>query len=164
VVGFGEGQLEVVAVATNDALYHWRLRGNTWTNGAVQVSGTVISQPILTAFSPTRLHLLAIGTDSVVYNAWATYDYAHPLVPVTSAPPIVWSGYNYLGGAGMFLAGVAKSGPNEMTMVGLNTDGLVMISRFTGARWTQFQKLQGQNLALELNSPRYRPAITSFSN
>jgi hypothetical protein len=271
VIGYGNGQLEVVAVGNNLSLYHWRLQNGSWTN-AMQVSGSVISQPILvslgsgqllllavggdhhlyfwyftngawsgyqgittsflinqnlfgplaasswgdgsvdlavtdwqtgglyqgrigpgyftsgfnpgltpsrafttlggnlidtpvlTAFGPTRLHVMATGTDHNLYSNWSSFDYAHPSYPPNSAPPIVWSGYNYIGGYNVVPGGVAKSGANELTTIGTDTSGRVMLSRSTGTGWTQFQPVLGQTASTQLSPPRFRLAVATFNN
>ncbi len=114
---WGEGSVDVSLIeAQTGALYHGRLGPGDFVPGLSfgatpsrmfsLVGGNVIDTPVLTAFGPTRLHLLAIGTDHVVYSNWSTPDYSRPLVLSSQAPPIVWTGYRSIGGRNLLLGGL----------------------------------------------------------
>jgi hypothetical protein len=78
---FGNGQIEVVGVATDRTLHHWRRINGQWSDPAT-VSGTVISAPILVHVGDGQLDLLAVGGDQRVYHwrflsgAWTDYHQA----------------------------------------------------------------------------------------
>lgn len=66
-VGFGGGQVEVVAVAQDGSLHHWRHRNGRWEPPR-QLPGIVISAPILVNTGAGQLELFAIGTDQRLYR------------------------------------------------------------------------------------------------
>ena len=172
---WGEGSIDLALVeAQTGVLYHGRLGGVTITGIAfsfaltpgrafTSLGGNVIDTPVLTALSATRLNILAVGTDHALYSNWSTLD-TSSIVGINQAPPIVWSGYNYLGGTNVLVGGVAKAGANELIAVGTDTSGRVLRSRYAGAKWMQLHPIIGQNPQTQLNPPLYRPAVAAFGN
>lgn len=79
VVGYGEGQLDVIGVTTTGTIYYWRNLNGVWQNPR-QISGTVSSPPILVSTGSGQLELLALGGDNKLYRwrfingAWGSWQ------------------------------------------------------------------------------------------
>lgn len=79
VVGYGDGQLDVIGVSTTGSIYHWRCVNGIWQNPQ-QISGMVISSPILVNTGGGQLELFAIGGDNKLYRwrflggAWGNWQ------------------------------------------------------------------------------------------
>jgi hypothetical protein len=166
---WGEGSIDLALVeAQTGVLYPGRLGAGSITNASFSVGmtpgsaftslgGNVIDTPVLTALSPTRINVLDVGTDHAVYSRWSTADTSVPFVAGQS-PPIVWGGYHYLGGQNLLLGGVVKTGSDDLTAVGIDADGRLLLSRYCGSKWMQYQPVIGQSTQTQLSPPRYRPA------
>jgi hypothetical protein len=173
---WGEGSIDLALVeAQTGVLYHGRLGAQTITGAASNIigmtpgfsftslEGNLIDTPVLTAVSATRINILHVGTDRAVYSNWSSAG-TSPFVPIGQAPPIRWSGHGYVGVQNVLLGGVAKTGSSELTAVGTDTNGHVLLSRYSGAKWMQYQPVVGQDPLTQLSPPRYRPAVTSLHN
>jgi len=179
---WGDGSIDVGLVDNaSGALYHGRIGpgyfqssiglttnyiGLTPSRSFSAVGGILADMPILTAFSPTRINVLAIGTDRNVYSSWASpAAVSNPVPPVElfpRAPAIAWSNYYSIGGSNLLMGGVAKLGSNELIAAGTDVNGRLMISRFSGTAWSQFRSVIRQAPNTLLNPPLYRPAIINF--
>ena len=100
--------------------------------------------------------MLAIGTDRVVYS---TTSSPAGLYGLNQAPSLAWNGYRDIGGRNLLMGGVVKLGSNELTAAGIDPAGRLMLSRFDGSNWLQFQPVIGQTSG----SPMYRPGFMSLS-
>jgi hypothetical protein len=170
---WGDGSLDVGLVdSQTGALNHGRIGPGYFTTGIAlgltpskaftSLGGILVDTPILTAFSPTRINILAVGTDSNVYSTWSSPNYSQAFL-LSQAPPIVWSGYSYIGGNRVLLGGVAKLGANELTAAGIDSSGRLSLARFNGAKWMQFEPVIGQVTGSLLAPPMYRPAVTTLN-
>jgi hypothetical protein len=171
---WGDGSVDLALVsAANGAMYHGRLGAAAVIGTAFSFSltpgksfsslgGVITDTPLLTAFGPTRISILSMGTDNAVYSAESSRDTSHTNPP-NQAPDIVWVNYDYLGGENLLLGGVIKTGPFEASAVAIDPAGRVMVSRYSASRWIQYQPVAGQNLMTLLSPLRYRPAVTSLS-
>ena len=61
------GQIEVVAVAADHTLHHWRRINGNWL-GPSTISGTIISAPMLADIGAGQLELLGVGGDQKLYR------------------------------------------------------------------------------------------------
>src|SRR5262245_1701365 len=172
VSSWGEGCIDLAVVeAGTGALYDSRLGAALitaapfWITGMTpgftfgSLGGNWIDTPIVTALSATRISILGVGTDHVVYSRWSWPDPSSRVI-IGAAPAILWDGYENLGGLNLLLGGVAKTGANELTAVGLDTNGHVFLSRFNGGKWNQYQPVQGQNTQTQLSPPLFRPTVS----
>lgn len=81
VTTFGNSQIELVGVASDRTLHHWRRINGQWSDPAT-ISGTVISAPVLVHVGDGQLDLLAVGGDRRIYHwrflsgAWTPYHQA----------------------------------------------------------------------------------------
>jgi len=66
IVGYGDGQIDLVGVTTAGAIYHWRMVNGIWQNPRV-ISGTV-SSPVLVNTGGGQLEFFAIGGDNKLYR------------------------------------------------------------------------------------------------
>ena len=169
VSSWGDGSAEMALVEyQTGALYHGRVLASQLYNGTPfgeafkKIGGVLIDAPILTALSPYKISVLAIGTDHRVYSA-STYK-----VQQSQLNPLglVWSGYTAVGGSSLVKVGdVLKLGPNELTAIGLNGSGGLAISRYDGFTWEQFQPVLSQSaVALPPAWTNYRAAVSDYSN
>jgi hypothetical protein len=172
---WGEGSIDLALVeAQTGALFQGRLGAGTITNtttmGMTQgrlftrLGGVLIDTPLITAISETRANILSVGTDHAIYSSWSSPDPDKTIFPSTQAPPVVWVGFDYLGGEYVLLGGVARTGANELTAVGTDQSGRLLLSRYRGVRWMQYQPITGQNPLTQLSPPRFRPTVTTFLN
>ena len=173
VSSWGEGCIDLVVVeAGTGTPYHERLgaalitAAPPWVAGMTpgfnfaSLGGNWIDTPIVTALSATRISILAVGTDHRVYGSWSWPDTSHPVL-AGQAPAIQWDGYGDLGGVNLLMGGVAKTGANELTAVGIDTSGHVYLGRYYGGKWNQYQPIAGQNTQTQLSPPLYRPTVTT---
>jgi len=169
---WGDGAIDIGLVDNSSgALYHGRIGPGYFVSGLSlgltpsrpfsSLGGILTDTPILTALSPTRIHVLAVGTDRIVYSNWSFPDNSG-LYLISQAPPILWRGYSHIGGYNLLMGGVAKLGSNELLAAGTDSSGRVMITRYNGANWIQFQPVAGPTPGTFLSPPLYRPAVTSF--
>jgi hypothetical protein len=173
VSSWGDGSVDAVVVnSQTGAAYHRRVgpRNDTVAipgfNGAParsfnSVGGVVADTMVLTAFSPTKLHIMEKGTDGLWYSNWSRLYV--PLFPgpiiVGADPQIAWSGFGSIGGSGLLVGGVANTGPKSMVAIAEDANGRVLVNRYNGAIWTGFQPVVGQTTQMQLVQPLYRPAI-----
>ncbi|MEO6390388.1 MAG: hypothetical protein ABIP75_00970, partial [Pyrinomonadaceae bacterium] len=115
VVGYGDGQLDVVGVTTAGAIYHWRFINGTWRN-PVLVSGTV-SSPVLVNTGSGQLELFAVGGDNKLYRWRFTGG--------------VWG--NWQGLPSAFTIQAPKFGPGSAATAGDGAVDLVVVSSQAGA-------------------------------
>ena len=108
--------------------------------------------------------VLAVGTDQTVYSKSSAPGLAGKLNYLGGAPPIAWGGYDDIGGHRLLLEGVAKLGANELTAVGIDPAGRLMLSHYDGARWQSFQPVIGQAPNTLLSPPFYRPAVATYGH
>ena len=164
IAGWGDGTVDVAMVEYgSEALYHGRFSASMFTATPIgealkYVGGVLTDVPVLSAVSPYRVIVLAIGTDRRVYSASTLKVAASQLNPLG----IQWSGYFAMGGAGNRLSSIAKVGANEMTVAGIDASGKLSVSRYNGAVWSQFQSIVGPNSNSFAISALYRPQMVGF--
>ena len=93
----GPGQIEVVAVGRDRALYHWRFIRGGWSQQPTRVGGPVVSAPVLISTGSGQLELFAVGEDLRVHRwrfrgvdpgtgrmlaRWVAYG------PLANSPPV----------------------------------------------------------------------------
>ncbi len=124
------------------------------------LGGSVMEDPVLTAFSPTRLNALTM--QGLQWRSiWAS---KHPnqlvTIPAPPDPRLLWSAFEYIGGDEMIVGGAAHSGRNNFIAIATR-DGQFYINRNEEGRWTGFQIIIGQNPDRVLRSPVFLPAISA---
>jgi hypothetical protein len=170
---WGDGAIDIVVVGLDTRnLYHRRIgpgpeictqpipslcpAPRVFSN----LGGSIMEDPVLSAFSPTRLNALTMQ-GLKWHSIWAS---KHPnqwfAPPAPPDPRLIWSGFEYIGGDEMFVGGAAHTGRNNFAAVAVR-DGKFYINRNTGGRWTGFQPIIGQNPDQILRSPIFLPAIAA---
>lgn len=172
---WGQGTVDLVYVDDQTkALFHGRISARNYIGGLLStgfapnrsftsLGGSLIETPVITALSPSRLHVFAIGTDREVYSNWSSFDISSVPWNVQQAPPIVWSGYNYIGGGnGLLLGGVAKTGANELTAVGIDPTGRLQLTRSIGNKWSGFSSVVVPSNQTQTGLRFFRPAVSTY--
>jgi hypothetical protein len=126
------------------------------------LGGRAWEDPVLTAFSSTRLHVL-IMQGLRWYSTWAS---KHPsqwvTVPAPRDPRLLWTGFELIGGEGMVVSATAHSGSKEIAAVAIGmSGGRVFVNRIQDGRWTGFQPVVGQTTEMIWPSPVFLPAVVS---
>lgn len=177
VSSWGDGSVDAIVVQSGTgAVNHRRVgpRDDTVPGGAfgppvrnfALVGGVVSDIPVLTAFGPTRLHIMARGSDNAWYNNLSKLyipPIPGPIVPGAD-PLISWGGFKGIGGSGLIVGGVANLGSTNMVAIAENLNGQAFTNRYNGAIWTGFQPVIGQTADMQLLQPFFRPAIASRGN
>jgi hypothetical protein len=126
------------------------------------LGGKIMEDPVLTAFSPTRLNVLAMQ-GLKWHSIWAS---KHPnqwfVPPAPPDPRLLWSAFEYIGGDEMIVGGAVHSGRNNFVAVAVR-DGRFYINRNAGGQWTGFQPMIGQHPDQILRLPIFLPAITAHA-
>jgi len=124
------------------------------------LGGSIMDDPVLTAFSPTRLNALTMQ-GLKWHSIWAS---KHPnqlfVPPAPPDPRLLWSAFEYIGGDEMLVGGAAQAGRNNFVAVAIR-DGQFYINRNADGRWTGFQPIIGQYPEQILRSPIFLPAIAA---
>ena len=166
---WGDGSIDIGLVEyQTEALYYGRLNASQLYNGTPfgeafkKVGGYLIDVPVITALSPFKINVLAVGTDHRVYSTLTSKVQQSQLNPLG----IVWSGYLPIGNSSLLkIGGVLKFGPNELTAVGTDGSGGLETSRYNGFTWAQFQSVLSQSsVSSPVASTNYRAAATDYSN
>jgi len=168
VSSWGDGTVDLGFVEyQTGALFHGRLNASILSGIPIgeaftRVGGALIDIPVVTALSPSRINVLAVGTDRRVYSAWTSAVQSSQFNPIG----IVWSGYMAAGAStGVRVGGVLKLGSGELVAVGTDLGGHIEISRYNGFTWRQFKQAVSQDTStVPLASPLYRPATSNYSN
>jgi hypothetical protein len=125
------------------------------------LGGRILEDPVLTAFSPTRLNALTFQ-GLQWYSAWAS---KHPnqlfAPPAPPDPRLLWSSSEHIGG-GMIVGGAAHAGRNSFVALAVS-DGQLYINRNVNGYWTGFQPVIGEHPAPAwiFRSPIFLPAIAA---
>ena len=114
----------------------------------IDIGGNTISAPVLIALSPTRLHLLAIGTDGYLYDNYTqttvlSQNRTPGTVSVTGLggrglPQWGWGGFQPLTNTPVSLGAATKIADSESAVAVSVSDGGVLVNRFQGWRWSGF--------------------------
>jgi hypothetical protein len=173
VSSWGDGSVDVVVVNKDtQELNHRRVGpGDETCNSPLpfacpaprvfaNLGGRIWEDPVLTAFSPTKLNVLAMQ-GLKWYSIWAS---KHPnqwiTVPAPRDPRLLWSGFEYIGGDEMVVSGAAHSGNKNFAAVAIR-DGRIYVNRNQDGRWTGFQSVIGQTPQMQLRLPIILPAIAA---
>ncbi|MGH9754442.1 MAG: hypothetical protein ACREA2_16815 [Blastocatellia bacterium] len=125
------------------------------------LGGRILEDPVLTAFSPTKLNVLTFQ-GLQWYSAWAT---KHPnqlfAAPAPPDPRLLWSASEHIGG-GMIVGGAAHAGRNSFVALAVS-DGQLYLNRNVNGHWTGFQPVIGEHPAPAwiFRSPIFLPAIAA---
>jgi hypothetical protein len=124
------------------------------------LGGSIGEDPVLTAFSPTRLNALTM--QGLRWRSiWASRHPNQLVAPPAPPDPILlWSGFEYIGGDEMVVGGAAHTGRNNFVAVAIS-GGKFFINRNEGGRWTGFQPIIGQQPDQILPLPIFLPAVAS---
>jgi hypothetical protein len=120
-----------------------------------------LEDPVLTAFSPTKLNVLTMA-GLQWYSAWAN---KHPspwfVAPAPPDPRLLWSASELIGG-GMIVGGAAHAGRNSFVALAIS-DGQLFVNRNANGRWTGFQPVIGEHPGSEwiFRSPIFLPALAA---
>jgi hypothetical protein len=124
------------------------------------LGGSIMDDPVLTAFSPTKLNVLTMQ-GLRWHSIWAS---KHPsqwvALPAPPDPMLLWSAFEYIGGDEMVVGGAAHTGRNNFVAVAVR-DGQFYINRNANRHWTGFQPIIGQNPEQILRLPIFLPAIAA---
>lgn len=167
---YGDGMVDLVVVnSQTGALYHRRIGGAADEpcsgfncpplRSFNQIGGVLTDAPVLSALSPTSLHVFAIGTDRVTYSNWASPGGG--LVQAGADPPLRWSGYSNISEPNLLLGNAVVMGGKRINIVAVNQQGKLLINRYSNGAWTGFQILVGPTPSMQFNAPRYRPALAA---
>jgi hypothetical protein len=127
------------------------------------LGGRIMDDPVLTAFSPTRLNALTmqgLRWHSIWANKHPNQLFAPPAPP---DPRLLWSPFEYIGGDEMVVGGAAHTGRNNFVAVSIR-DGRFYINRNVDGRWTGFQPIIGQNPEQILRVPIFLPAVAAHGD
>lgn len=168
---WGDGTVDLVVVGLDTRnLYHRRIGpgdeictlpfGCPAPRVFSNLGGSVMEDPVLTAFGPTSLNVLAMQ-GLRWHSNWAS---KHPNQIFPAPPPpdprLLWSGFEYVGGDEMLVGSAAHAGRKNFLAVAVR-DGQFYLNRNIEGRWTGFQPLIGQTPEQILRSPIIRPAVAS---
>ncbi len=124
------------------------------------LGGSIWEDPVLTAFSPTRLNALTMQ-GLRWHSIWAS---KHPnqwfVAPAPPDPRLLWSAFEYIGGDEMLVSGAAHVGRNIFIAVAIR-DGQLYINRNSNGLWSGFQPIIGQYPEQILRLPIFLPAIAA---
>jgi len=107
----------------------------------MDISGNTTAAPALIAFSPTRLQLLATGTDGYLYDNQTQTTRVQPNPVLGNRPGLPewgWRGFQPLTNVPVSLGSTAKIADREFAVAVKARDGRVMLNRFQGWRWSDF--------------------------
>ena len=174
VSSYGDGSVDVVVVnRTTEEVNHRRIGPGDETcvpnpplpcpapRVFANLGGRAWEDPVLTAFSPTRLNVLVMQ-GLKWYSTWAS---KHPFqlvtIPAPRDPRLLWSGYEFIGGEGIVVSATAHAGRKHFSAVAIGMGGRLFINRLHDERWTGFQPVIGQTPNMILRSPVLLPAVAS---
>lgn len=170
---WGDGTVDLVVVGLDTrALYHRRIGpgdeictmpfGCPPARAFANLGGSIIDDPVLTAFSPTRLNVLTMQ-GLKWHSKWATkhHNQLFPFPPPLD-PRLQWSPYEYIGGDEMVVGGAANAGRNSFVAVAIR-DGQFYINRNRDGTWRGFQPMIGQQPDQILRLPVIVPAIAGHA-
>ncbi len=127
------------------------------------LGGSIMEDPVLTAFSPTSLNVLTMQ-GLKWHSNWASKHYNQWFpVPPPPDPRLYWSGFEYIGGDEMVVGGAAHTGRKNFAAVAIR-DGQFYINRNSDGSWTGFQPVIGQQPDQILRLPIFLPAITAHGD
>jgi hypothetical protein len=174
VSSWGDGSMDVVVSASGTAaLYHRRVGPRDDTVSALFspargfnfIGGSVTATPALAALSPTRLHIVAKGHDGLFYNNLSSPDNSLSIGPITPGadPRMRWSGFKPIGGAGLHLGRIVKSG-DGLIAAAIDSASRLYVNRFTSGAWIGFAPVIGVTPSmLPPSSWRlFRPTISAY--
>src|SRR5947209_3610981 len=121
-------QLDLFVRGTDNALWHRRWNGSTWSNWE-SLGGQLTSDPSVVASGPSQLAVFARGPDNGLwYKAWNG---------------AAWSGWQQLGGNFNSAPEAASWGPNRIDVFVQGTDMHLWHIWSTGSGWSGWQNLGG---------------------
>lgn len=171
VESWGDGAFDYAVVdRQNRSLWQGRIGPREYTGNpflfnvtpgrsAVNLGGTINDVPVLTLFSPTRMQVIAEGTDNRLYTNWSRL-HIQQLYQTNLPLPVDWGGYGGMDGNNLRISDVAKTGTSEMSLVAIDANGRLLINRFSGADWQQFQPLFAGSATT--SSPTFAPMLTTY--
>jgi hypothetical protein len=176
VSSYGDGSVDVVVVNRNtEELNHRRVGPGDETcvpsfpnvcpapRVFANLGGRAWEDPVLTAFSPTRLNVLTMH-NFAWFSIWAS---RHPsqwvTIPAPRDPRLQWSNYEYIGGDWMVVGGTAQAGRKHFSAIAVR-HGRVYVNRIDDGRWTGFQPIVGQTPEMLWPSPVFLPGVASHGN
>ena len=125
------------------------------------LGGTVIDTPVITAFSPTHLNILSMGTDAAWYSKRSKIAPIQPILfPPLRDPVLNWTGFDLIGGNNLSIGGAAQGGSKNYAVIAINSSGNIFINRCVNGRWNGFQPVMGQTEQM-LFTPAPLPAIAA---
>lgn len=174
VSSWGDGTIDVAVVGLDTrALYHRRVGpGDEVCTARLgcpaprvfsNLGGSINEDPVLTAFSPTRINVLAMRGLSW-YSIWGNRNPVRfTPIPPPIDPSIQWSGFESIGGSEMLVGGAAHAGRNNFSALALR-EGRFFVNRYLNGTWTGFQPVVGQRPEQILRLPIIPPAISSHGH
>ncbi len=167
---WGDGTIDLVVVDKDtQKIYHRRIgpgdENCTQPIGCAPprqfffVGDKSVETPILSAFSPTRMNILAMK-GLRWYSSWSSLfntPIQHP------EPPIQWEDFKDIGGNEMVIGNATNSGRQNLTTIATAT-GEIYINRNKNGDWSGFQKVYGQSNENILRTPIFLPNIASLGN
>lgn len=174
VSSWGDGTVDVAVVGRDTTrLYHRRIGpgdeictapfGCPPPRAFANLGGSLVSSPVMTAFSPTRLNIL-VGQGVSSYSISAN-KYTPPFTPIPPPidPPIAWTAFQSIGGTDMPVGGAAHTGRGNFAAIAVK-EGKFYINRNISGVWTGFQPIVGGGITQALLTPVVRPAIVAYGD
>jgi hypothetical protein len=134
----------------NGALITWPLltTGLVSDRRFINIGGNTISAPALIAYGPTRLQLLAIGTDGYLYdNRTQSTMFQRGTTRGTNTATVAgtlnlpqwgWTGFYPLTNTRVSLGAAVKISDRESAVAVTPMNGSVLVNFFQGWRWADF--------------------------
>jgi hypothetical protein len=124
------------------------------------LGGRIWEDPVLTAFSPTKLNILTMQGLRWFSISAGKHPWQFVTLPPPRDPRLLWSSFEYIGGDEMIVGGVANAGSKNFAAIAIY-DGRIFINRYQDGRWTGFQPVIGQTSQMQLRLPVILPALAA---
>jgi hypothetical protein len=158
--GTGEGIVDVVLVDMSGAMYQLRLLPNgnlaTWasrtgtdsTGHFATIAGQTIAPPALLPWSTAQQTLLAVGTDSLVYeNRAVPYSGPPSVIRLGTVRSPIWQGFRPLAGTALTSLAAVGFGREDLALSARTADGSPYVARSGGAARLGFVALPSTGIA-----------------
>jgi len=124
------------------------------------LGGRIWEDPVLTAFSPTKLNILTMqGLRWYSISASRHSNQFFP-IPAPPDPRLLWSSFEYIGGDEMLVGNTAHSGSKNFAALAIR-DGRIYINRNLNGCWTGFQPVIGQTTGTLFRLPVFLPNLSA---
>ncbi|MEQ1762908.1 MAG: hypothetical protein ABL984_07180 [Pyrinomonadaceae bacterium] len=127
------------------------------------LGGSIMDDPVMTAFSRTRLNILV--QQGLSWYSISANKFTPIFVPVPPPPDpqIAWTVFQSIGGSEMLVGGAANTGRNNFAALAVK-EGQFFINRNISGNWTGFQPIIGQQPNQILRLPIIAPSIAAHGD